>query len=82
MTSSLSNHAIYNKENSFASQSLSLYRPAHQGKAFKIDLGYSNGPFLSKDVMHSNSKSASLLAAKEILQSHMSMSNMMGVLTK
>jgi hypothetical protein len=39
-------------------------RPSHQGRAFKIELGNNNGPYLSKDVMYSNQKSTYLLAAK------------------
>jgi len=46
-----------------------------QGVFYQIPLGKENGPFLSKDIMHNNPKSISLLTGTEILKSHTSMVN-------
>ena len=46
-----------------------------QGIFYQIPLGKNNGPFLSKDIMHSNPKSISLLTGSEILRFHTSMVN-------
>lgn len=58
--------------------------PTRQGRAFKIKLSLCDGPFLPQDLMHTNQKSTQLhlLAAKEVLQSQVSMSNLMGSMEK
>lgn len=56
-----------NKENCANNAQIMLMRPVHQGRAFMINLGHNNGPYLAKDIMYSNKKSICLLAAKQIL---------------
>lgn len=43
--------------------------PVKQGVLYELNLEKSQGPYLSKDIMHSNPKSISLLAGSQIVSS-------------
>ena len=51
---------MYGKENK---------APSKQGVMYELNLDKSQGPYLSKDIMHSNPKSISLLAGTQIVKS-------------
>jgi len=43
--------------------------PTKQGGQYQLNLVTNQGPYLSKDIMHNNSKSISLLAGTNIIKS-------------
>jgi len=47
--------------------------PVKQGILYELTLGKDNGPYLTKDIMHSNPKSISLLAGSQIVKSFASL---------
>jgi len=51
---------MYGKENRI---------PGKQGAMYELNLDKSQGPYLSKDIMHSNPKSIALLAGSHIVNS-------------
>jgi hypothetical protein len=51
---------MYGKENKM---------PVKQGVMYELNLDKSQGPYLSKDIMHSNPKSIALLAGSQIVKS-------------
>lgn len=51
---------MYGKENRM---------PVKQGVMYELNLDKSQGPYLSKDIMHSNPKSIALLAGSQIVKS-------------
>lgn len=54
--------------------------PTKQGEYYKLNLGTENGPFLIKDIMHSNKSSISLLNGRQVLQSFNSMNSTLNIL--
>ena len=55
-----SSKRMYGKENRM---------PVKQGVMYELNLDKSQGPYLSKDIMHSNPKSIALLAGSQIVKS-------------
>jgi hypothetical protein len=47
--------------------------PARQGVMYQLNLDKEQGPFLSKDIMHSNPRSITLLAGSQIMKSFTSL---------
>lgn len=43
--------------------------PTKQGVMYELNLDKDQGPYLSKDIMHSNPKSIALLAGSQIVKS-------------
>ena len=43
--------------------------PTKQGVQYRLPLGKSDGPFLAKDIMHSNPRSIALLAGSNMVKS-------------
>ena len=47
--------------------------PAKQGVMYELNLDKYQGPYLSKDIMHTNPKSIALLAGSQIVKSFTSL---------
>lgn len=47
--------------------------PVKQGVMYELNLNKSQGPYLSKDIMHTNPKSIALLAGSQIVKSFSSL---------
>jgi hypothetical protein len=47
--------------------------PVRQGVMYQLNLDKEQGPFLSKDIMHSNPRSITLLAGSQIMKSFTSL---------
>jgi hypothetical protein len=47
--------------------------PVKQGVLYELTLGKDSGPYLTKDIMHSNPKSIALLAGSQIVKSFASL---------
>lgn len=56
--------------------------PSKQGVFYQLNLNQNNGPFLTKDIMHSNHKSHQMLTTSSSFKTHQSLTSTLSQLTK